>query len=195
MHADAQRRIRFRALPGVFVFPSLVTLGINLLLTEIVESCAAVLSYQGLEQGYAEYLVASIVLWFIGGYLFLALTMLLHFNWRHRAIAWRPAIPAESLTDVDDPLYRLVSKVRVRMCHEGTRHVLIDRSRGQWVHATNETVEPERTERLVARPVALFPGWYWARRLPLVKKAKLGPMIAAELRNNSRGPSCFAKLV
>ena len=89
-------------------------------------------------------------------YLCTVFAMLWHFNRTHRADSWEPLEPPEDASDVEDPLYRLVSKIRVRICRAGRSHIIMDRPTGEFTRNADNLKEPQRTERLLARPFILF---------------------------------------
>ena len=59
-------------------------------------------------------------------------------------------VPPESADDVEDPLYRLASKIRVRLCSARfTKAAIIDRPSGSFTRKPENLQEPARTERLL----------------------------------------------
>jgi len=151
------RKAKFRPLPGAFVFPSLFMLAANFFLTRLIFSSVFIVAYNGPDQCGAECKVPALaLLTLISLYLMTALALLLHFSFTYRKQAWQPAIPADTPNGVEDPMYRLISRIRVRICRSGRKFTIMDRSRGEWVHDDDEVVEPDRTERLLARPFHIF---------------------------------------
>jgi hypothetical protein len=98
---------------------------------------------------------ACLVLVFATGYMAFVLAIMLHFGRRHSS-TWQAAEPPASPDEVIDPLYRLVSRLRVRMCASGRAHNVMDRDRGEYACADDELEEPARTERLLAQPWLCF---------------------------------------
>ena len=71
---------------------------------------------------------------------------------------WEPAEPPSNPNDVEDPLYRLISKIRVRLLgKDGGAYVIMERERGEFVRPEEFLAEPERTERILAKPLRLLP--------------------------------------
>ena len=71
-------------------------------------------------------------------HVFVPFVMLVHFNRRFRAISWEPLEPAPCAHDVEDPFYRLLSKVRVRLLSRGYERILIDRPTGEFARSEDD---------------------------------------------------------
>ena len=81
--------------------------------------------------------------------------MLWHFNKHHRKAMWEPLEVPDDPDEIEDPLYRFISKVRVRFCRPGRKFNIMDRATGDWTRGEECLQEPQRTERLLNRPYAL----------------------------------------
>ena len=62
---------------------------------------------------------------------------------------WEPVELPDDPDDVQDPLYRLLSKIRVRLYRAGRPNNIMDRGRGEFVKPECELDEPARTHRLL----------------------------------------------
>ena len=107
------------------------------------------------ERLFSSYL-ACVVFAFVGAFLVLVLTLLAHFHVHHRDASWKVAEEAETPNDVEDPLFRLVSRVRVRVLPKGRPFNVMDRPRGEWTKPAKYIIEPSRTRRLLRQPLRLF---------------------------------------
>ena len=148
---------RFRGLPGTFVFPNAFMVSVNFFATGIVNNAVTVLA--GPRDDCSDVLCVWPVylsLALIATYLGVVFAVLWHFNKSHRADSWVPLEPPEDASSVEDPLYRLVSKIRVRACRVGRSRNIMDRPTGEFTRCQDNLKEPERTERLLAHPFALF---------------------------------------
>jgi len=149
----------FKPLPAVFVFPSMQNLVMSIFITGLVGKSIELLLDTSITCTIAECRWPGLVILAVVGLFFLSgFVTLLHF-WRYySADSWEWFEPAD-LSEVDDPAYWLVSKVRLRCCPErirGKRFNLMNRVRGDWTKSKEDVVEPDRTERLLAHPVVLL---------------------------------------
>ena len=153
------RKAPFVAFPGIFVFPSLLTLCCTFFITGLVGSSVELLaecaveyapSAQGVCQTPAVLVLMAITLLLVG-----MLSQLVHFWIRYRQ-QWEPEAPIDDCEAIEDPLYRWVSKVRVKIFREGTPHLRMDRARGEFMKQWENTREPERTERLLRQPIIFY---------------------------------------
>ena len=90
--------------------------------------------------------------------LFMALSFckIFHFYYHFARTAWEPHEPPDDPNDVGDPLYRVLSKIRTRICPRGRANTIMDRERGSFEKDEEELAEPMRTERLLSRPFGIF---------------------------------------
>lgn len=144
-------RVRFKPFPSPFVFPGLPVVAVSLFCTGLVGNALAMIQCR------RHRVLAIVILGAVVGYGVFALAVLLHFNRRYRALMWKPAAYPKEATEVIDPLYRLISKLRAHCCcsNSGRRVLVIDRPRGKFAKLPAETKEPARTERLLASPCTL----------------------------------------
>ena len=153
------KRAKFRSLPSAFVFPGILAIGCNLFLNGLIEPSITLVTFPGeIDNCGAECLVSAVaVLTMIALYISLTFAMLLHFHLSgHRVQTWKDADEPENPNDVEDPVYRFVSKVRTRLCVPGRKFNIMDRPRGEFVRCEADEAEPARTERLLSRPLDLF---------------------------------------
>jgi len=81
----------------------------------------------------------------------------LHFHFRYRKTSWEPLVLPDHPNDIEDPLFRLVSRVRFFFCKRcGPQKALMDRPRGEFMRPWDQVEEPARTERILARPFVLY---------------------------------------
>ena len=176
---------KFRPLPGIFVFPSVMLLIFSLLITGLVSKSIALLVDPSATCTFSQCRwPGALILVGVGLFMLWGFLMLLHFWWYHYATTWEWLEP-EKLSEVTDPLYLLVSKIRlrcgrdrktivvdedlcdplywlitkvtgVRCCGVRKEFVVMDRVRGHWALSDDDTAEPERTERLLAQPMMFF---------------------------------------
>ena len=149
----------FRPIPGALVFPSAFFLIGNFLVTGLTSSSAALLAGGG-DCGMRCQWPAIVVLFAVGAYLALLGAIAIHFA-RRFSKTWEPVPPMDNPADVADPLYRLVSNIRVRIlgrrerCGKLTARV-IGRAQGEFVKDEDSMAEPARTERILVSPFAIF---------------------------------------
>jgi hypothetical protein len=149
----------FKPLPAVFVFPSMQNLVMSIFITGLVGKSIELLLDTSITCTIAECRWPGLVILAVVGLFFLSgFVTLLHF-WRYySADSWEWFEPAD-LSEVDDPAYWLISKIRLRCCPDrirGKRFNLMNRVRGDWTKSKEDVVEPDRTERLLAHPVMLL---------------------------------------
>ena len=155
----------FRPLPGTFVFPNLPILAFWLLGTGLVRRATSVLMYQATRDssqpvcGWGCTLLAVVVLLAVLSVLLTVMVILIHFHRHHCKLSWQPAgIPMAS-REVDDPLYRALSRAKlacrkVLSCSsKSNRLQATQRVRGKWGKHYDDVAEPARTERLLAQPL------------------------------------------
>ncbi|KOO33777.1 hypothetical protein Ctob_016612, partial [Chrysochromulina tobinii] len=149
----------FRPLPGVFVFPNMQNLVMSLFVTGLVRKSIELLLDTNITCTIAQCRWPGLIILVVVGLFFLSgFVTLLHFWWYYSADSWEWFEPAD-LSEVDDPAFWLVSKIRLRCCPDrirGKRFNLVNRVRGDWTKSEEDVVEPDRTERLLAHPVVLL---------------------------------------
>ena len=152
-------KAEFKSFPGALVFPGILMLGVNFFLNGLIEPSIMLASFPPDQDmcGSACMVPAVIVLTLMFLYVLLTFVLLLSFHRSgFRAATWQDAEEIESPSDVEDPLYRAVSKIRLRLCAPGRKFTIMDRPRGEFVRPEEDQEEPARTERLLRRPMALF---------------------------------------
>ena len=159
--ARVPRAAKFASLPGAFVFPSVLMLGINFFINGLIQPAMTLASVPSTEDtcGTQCGAIAGAILALIALYLIISLSLLVHFHLTHRKHVWTEAEEPAEPNDVEDVLYRFISKIRARLL-QNPKHpfVVMDRVRGVFVRPEDDEAEPERTERLLARPLVLFRG-------------------------------------
>ena len=171
VHAAWRRRLkrrhqyhRFLPYPSAFVFPGLLLVVTSVLLTGIVQNAVTVLASGeanaacgGAGRWCMCKVLAAIALAIAAAYILLTVVVLSLFNYKYRAVTWQPIKPSRKPSNVEDPLFRLLSNIRARICscRLNEERVVLDRHRGEFTRPPKETTESERTERLLARPLAL----------------------------------------
>ena len=122
---------------------------------EMIHGSVAIPDGPSFSVGYTCLAIAVLVV--IVSVLCTGLAMLLNFFFRFCAKSWVPSAPATDWKDVDDPAFRLYSRLKVsvrRIC--GLELKPTPRAQGKWTKLPEDTKEPARTERLLARPYALL---------------------------------------
>ena len=149
----AKPSVPFRPLPGAFVFPNMQTLTLSIFITGLVEVSANLVALPADScttcKGPGYLVLLMTVMW-----LFSAFRRLLHVYGFFDEI-WQPADEADDPHDVEDPLSRLLSKIRSRILPPGCAHICFDRERGGFESPEEDCEEPARTERLLANAYAL----------------------------------------
>jgi len=157
----------FIAYPGIFVFPSLQTITCTFFMSGLVGTSCELLATctQYTEANQAACMApGALVLTAVVCVLLFCLSQIMHFwiNFHH---CWVPMEDPDDVEDVEDPLYRWVSKMRVRLaripvikliCRKSGRFTIIDRNRGEFVRKWENLREPERTERLLRNPIRFY---------------------------------------
>jgi len=143
-----RRPATFLALPAALVFPNLEFAIFGLFSISVNEAAVAALCDESC--GHACSVLASLVLFETTQVMVLAFVLILRFQLRYRSSSWLKK-SADSFREVDDPLLRLVSKVRFR-CGLAP----LPRSLGEYQKSEADAAEPARTERLLALPFGLF---------------------------------------
>ena len=144
----------FRPLPNVLVFPNLLTLVVNMVITGLAEAAVQLLAVTP-ACGLGCTWPAVVILILIGAYVVGMLLLVLRFYFGGRKTLWVRATP-QTTEDVEDPILRNVF-FGCGLCASCLRRIMrvVSRMRGSFELPDKETSEPKRTERLLARPFAL----------------------------------------
>ena len=150
--------VKFKPLSGIFIFPNMLTLCFSIFLTGLVEKSVALIldDTTTCTVGQCRW-PAIVILILISLFMLMGFVQLFHFWWSHSK-SWEWFKP-EDISEVSDPLYMLVTKARLRFVPErirGQNFVVLDRTRGEFAKADAHVAEPQRTERLLAKPVRFF---------------------------------------
>jgi len=155
----APRRAVFKGLPSSMVFPSTLMIGTNFFVLGFAEQGLFLVTFpaEDDECGPPCLILGFVAVIFTFLYVSLVFALLLHYHkMGYRAATWSQAEEPESPSEVEDPLYRLVSHVRSRIFPKGRAFNVMDRPRGEFSRPEADQKEPARTERLLSRPLALF---------------------------------------
>ena len=144
----------FHRFPGVCVFPGPLLVVCKLFITGLVANSVDLVIAADECRGRCR-AVGIACLVFEIGFIFLGWYVVIDWNVRFRRMTWRPATMPASTEDVKDPLFRLLSNIRLRVCR-GRQNGLVKRVRGKVARPAECTDEPQRTERLLRR-------WYRLR--------------------------------
>ena len=150
--------VKFKPLPGIFIFPNMLTLCFSIFLTGLVGKSVALIldDTTTCTVGQCRW-PGIVILILISLFMLMGFVQLIHFWWFHSK-SWEWFKP-EDISEVSDPLYMLVTKARLRCVPErirGQNFVVLDRTRGEFAKADAHVAEPQRTERLLAKPVRFF---------------------------------------
>ena len=154
-------KVRFRPFPSPLVFPGLQILAVQVFCTGIIGQAVRILAddtHCGAASRFGCRALAISAVSFVAIYETFTIAMVLRFSRKWRRECWKEAARPPSVDKVSDPLFRLVS--RVRTCVLPPRSPWanpVDRPRGKFGKPAAYTKEPARTERLLARPYALWP--------------------------------------
>lgn len=147
---------KFRPLPGALVFPNLTTLVFSVFTTGLVTKSMALLVDNSTTCTFSECRwPAAVILFIVGVFMLVSFMRVLHFWWYHAQDSWELLEP-EDIGEIEDPLYLLISKIRVRCCRSERKWNMLDRVRGDFVKSDKDLEEPARTERLLANSCRLF---------------------------------------
>ena len=156
---EEQVKIAFVPLPSALVFPGLLLIVFKIFVTNLVKLSVTLLANG--EVAACHKVGGALVLLACGAWCLSICALLFFIDARYRKQCWKPSKDLDNPAAVADPLFRLISRVRVRICQyvgwPGTS-VVYDRSRGKWAKPPTELAEPERTERLLASPMAIIRG-------------------------------------
>ena len=150
--------VKFKPLPGIFIFPNMLTLCFSIFLTGLVGKSVALIldDTTTCTVGQCRW-PGIVILILISLFMLTGFVQLFHFWWFYSK-SWKWRKP-EDISEVHDPLYMLVTKVRLRCVPvriRGQSFVVLDRLRGEFAKADADIAEPQRTERLLAKPVRVF---------------------------------------
>jgi len=146
-HGEAKPEA-FRPLPAAFIFPNLESMAFGLFSLGITESSVAALSSDSCNTSCVW--LATLALVVVALFTLTAFALILRFHVYFSEQCWSRFTLEES-TAVEDPIMRLVSKIR-RLCCTA---VPIDRAAGAY-ESQPDSEEPMRTERLLKYPFSFF---------------------------------------
>ena len=164
------RKKMFIALFGPFVFPAFPILAINFFQTGMVENGWALILECYKRSDTEEFALANetmftcimpgiLTISFVMCNMTLCCAMLWWFNINFRKASWEPLAAPTDAESIEDPLFRLITKVRYNVLAKipGYKRFILgpmwDRPRGEFMRPWDEVEEPARTERLLANPV------------------------------------------
>lgn len=159
LRRSLSRRAKFAALPAFLIWPSLSMIAVNFTLTGSVQAATEVLTARSGECGRGCEALAAVVLALAALYFLGCTSLLWHFHVRHRAGMWEPTEDPATPAEVEDPIYRQVSKLRVRCLPKGRRYTIMDRARGEFVKPEVEVEEPARSTQPTIEPRPLELAW------------------------------------
>ena len=151
--------VAFVPLPSALVFPGLLLIVFKIFVTNLVRSSVMVL-VDG-EVAACRKVGGVVVLLACVAWCLSIFALLFFINVRYRKQCWKPSKLLDEPDAVTDPLCRLVNRARLhihRWLGRSETCVVYDRSRGKWGKPPTELAEPERTERLLASPMAIIRG-------------------------------------
>ncbi len=172
----ASRQTAFRPFPSLLRWPTAPCFACICCMTGLLQDATTILVAHKTAPRRAV-AAAAVGAAIVFGLLLLLWTQLVVFARRHARLLWVPKKAPTTPSEVTDPALRLVSTMRrsvlrgssQQQVSNGLRRrssVLIeqspalDREKGAFAghrHHEHESAEPERTERLLANPLALFP--------------------------------------
>lgn len=149
------KKLKFVPFPSLFVFPGLAMVGLTVFITALASKSTALLVIDEPDVcGAGCKGLAGSVLSLIVFFEMFSFSMLIRFNARFRLQAWKGAAMLDDPSKIVDPLYRLMSKARARLCQGHFSRM--DRTRGKFAKPKDDAVEPARTERILSQPWALL---------------------------------------
>jgi hypothetical protein len=154
--SKTHRAVKFKKFPIAFVFPSVFLIVFKLFVTSLSKNSATLLASPAAACDSAGKALAVVVMSGTAGFALLGWFIMIDFNFRFRQRAWKPAGKPATAGKVDDPFYRGVSLLRARCFGDHDPRSIISRSQGKFSKPKSETSEPERTERLLSRPLAFY---------------------------------------
>jgi len=143
-----RRSATFKSLPASLVFPNMEFLIYGIFSAGLTEGAVASLGDASCEGGCVGVCVLTLIvmgLAFIAGF-----AQVIHFYWRHCRASWSENT-VDAARDVEDPVLRLISKLRQRYGLSP-----LGRERGGYEAPEEDSEEPARTERLLASPFSLL---------------------------------------
>ena len=169
-------KARFRPFPSILRWPTVPCFACICCMTGLIQGAAAILvAHKTAPRRAVAVAVAGAAI--AVGVLLLLWAQLVVFARRHAHLMWAPTPAPTTPSEVRDPALRLVSTARRRVLthssqqqisrsisRRSTRRIeqspALDRTKGSFTthgHREHESTEPERTERLLASPLTLFP--------------------------------------
>ena len=169
-------RPAFHPLPEPFVFPNLeLTFGLMCSTGMMQASCAVLAAWaSGYRAWVSHVTIAVSAIAFITALFAHQAWLLFIFSRHHNEHTWIPAEKPQAEDELEDPLFRLVTKVERHsiglLCQRG-KMPLITRERGGYEPPEEDNMEPDRTERALSR---VFGFW----RLPSFRDRPHGDAMA-----------------
>lgn len=146
--------VKFRALPGIFVFPNLLLIASKFFITGLVSGATGLLANADLCTGACRvWSIATLVA--VAGYVLWGWVVIAYFSRRFRVASYKRAPPPRSSDAAKDPLFRCLNRLRTWLsCGQfDNKHTITDRMQGKFSKPKEWTEEPARTERLLAKPL------------------------------------------
>ena len=149
--AAEMSRVRFTPFPMPLVFPGLPLLIVQIFCTGMAFNAVRnVVDVENCDVGCRAF--AGIVIAFLIVYEVVTIGLVVNFHIHYRALCWNKSTHPSEVNKVVDPLYRLVSWIRVRILPKRYPARIIDRAKGAFKKPKAWNKEPARTERLLAAP-------------------------------------------
>ena len=157
----------FLPYPQTFVFPGLMLLLTSVFLTGMVGNAGMMIAHAYVTNGVRTCdgrgctcrALAATALAIELVYLVLTIRLLLRFGgvMRFNPGLWQPSEAVTDESNIKDPLFRTVYKIRKRVVSMLRKYDFHgDRMRGKFVRPKWDTMEPKRTQRLLDHPVTLM---------------------------------------
>ena len=150
---DDKKLPKFYGYPAAFVSPNILNFSLGLFASGLTGTSVSFIFDPQVRCGIECKWPAVIILTGLGTWLLGSALLLHRFHRLYARDVWEPEEPPETAHEVEDPLYRLVSKVRVRLCRSGRAYTIMGRERGGFVPPEEDSEEPARTERILAKPL------------------------------------------
>ena len=154
-------KARFRPFPSLLRWPTAPCFACVCCMSGLLQG-ATIIFVAHKTAPHRAIIVAAVGAAFVLGVLLLLWAQLVVFVRRHARLLWVPQKVPTTPKEVEDPALRLVSTLRQRVwgwlgSHESPA---LHRAKGAFVTLSrreHQSTEPERTERLLANPLAFFP--------------------------------------
>ena len=148
---EEMTKLRFKPFPLAYVFPGFPLLAVQIFSTGITSQAIRVLVDRDECNENSCIALGVGAMLMVVAYEAVTISIVLHFH-ENFAFSWKRAAPPKQVQAVVDPLYRLISRIRVHVVHKDSLHQILDRPRGKFVRPPSLVKEPTRTERLLAAP-------------------------------------------